>query len=121
MLLFVLRPSLAFSRLLDSLVLVGVLLKRRGPHYTHNFDSERETIMAANKIRVTSGNTPKKAAAKKGYKDGKAGNKARTNVIRDESTKSQRYSAAYKRGSAERAGAEGPKRSTPRTARTRKK
>ena len=49
MLLFVLRPSLAFSRLLDSLVLVGVLLKRRGPHYTHNFDSERETIMATRK------------------------------------------------------------------------
>ena len=37
MLLFVLRLSLAFSLLLDSLVVVGVLLKRRGPHYTQNF------------------------------------------------------------------------------------
>jgi hypothetical protein len=55
--------------------------------------------------------TPKKAAAKKGYKDGKAGKPARTNVIADESRKSQKYSAAYKRGSAARQGSEGPKRS----------
>lgn len=55
--------------------------------------------------------TPKKAAAKKGYRDGQAGRPARTNVLKDESRKSQKYSAGYKRGSAERMGAEGPKRS----------
>lgn len=57
---------------------------------------------------------PKKAAAKKGYRDGKAGKPARTNVIMDESKKSQKYSAAYKRGTAARMGAEGPKKSSPR-------
>ncbi len=58
--------------------------------------------------------TPKKAAAKKGYKDGAAGRKPKTNVIVDESKKSQKYSAAYKRGAAARQGAEGPKKSMKR-------
>ena len=96
--MFVLRPSLAFSRLLDSLVLVGVLLKRRGPHYTHNythnFDSERETIMAARK---------------------------RERVGELSLAQVKKFQANQARKAANKMGAEGPKRSTPRTARTRKK
>ena len=70
--------------------------------------------MAAKRVREIPMRTPKKAAAKKGYKDGASNRAPRTSVIADESKKSQRYSAAYKRGAAARKGAEGPKKSMPR-------
>jgi hypothetical protein len=58
--------------------------------------------------------TPKKNAAKKGYRDGAAGRKPKTSLIQDESNRSMKYSSAYKRGTAARKGAEGPKKSSPR-------
>ena len=57
--------------------------------------------------------TPKKAAAKKGYKDGRRNMPPKASLLWDESKKAQKYTSAYKRGAAERLGAEGPKKRTP--------